>query len=254
MDSGDLLALLALLAAGLAAGALNVVAGGGSFLTLPLLLFLGLPASEANGTNRVGVLAQNLAGVWGFHRHGVLDWRWAVAVSAPAMVGAAAGTWLALAVPDFAFRRILSLIMLGVTLGTLARNHFDPPGPGRLGELRSPWHWTIVSGFALVGIYGGFLQAGVGFLILSLTSIGGLDLVRGNAVKVLCVFSLTTLSLAIFAGSGRVQWPLGLALGLGNLMGGLLGVRLAVRIGHRWVERVVTVTIVVFAIMLWITE
>jgi len=61
--------------AGGVAGVLNVVAAGGSFLTLPLLIFLGLPASVANGTNRVAILLQNIGAVWGFHRYGVLDWR-----------------------------------------------------------------------------------------------------------------------------------------------------------------------------------
>jgi uncharacterized membrane protein YfcA len=101
------LELVALAVAGVVAGALNVIAGGGSFLTLPLLLFFGLPASLANGTNRVGVLSQNLGGVIGFHRHGAIDWPWALKASIPAVAGAALGVWAALAVPDFAFRRIL---------------------------------------------------------------------------------------------------------------------------------------------------
>lgn len=254
MEAAPSFSLVALFAAGLVAGALNVLAGGGSFLTLPLLLFLGLPAGEANGTNRVGVLAQNLAGVWGFHQHRVLDWRWATAISVPALVGAVLGTWLALAVPDFAFRRLLSVVMLAVTLGSLVKNHLGTArAEGRV-DLRSPWHWSNVIGFFLVGLYGGFLQAGVGFLILALTSVAGLDLVRGNAVKVLCVFLVTALSLAIFAGSGRVSWPLGLALGAGNTLGALYGVRLAVTIGHVWVQRIVTVMILVFAVLLWVTE
>jgi hypothetical protein len=112
----------------------------------------------------------------------------------------------------------------------------------------------MVGGFFLTGLYGGFLQAGVGFLLLAVTSLAGLDLVRGNAVKVFTVMLLTTLSLAVFAGTGHVDWPAGIALGLGNLLGGMVGVRVAVLKGHKWLEHVVTVTVVIFAILLWVTE
>lgn len=235
---------------GFVSGVLNVLAGGGSFLTLPLLLFLGLPASVANGTNRVGVLAQNIGGVFGFHRHGVLEWRWALLVSIVSMAGAAIGVWGALNVPDFAFRRILAVAMLATTLWTLFSRRGSVKGTGR--PTRSPFHPTMIGGFFIVGLYGGFLQAGVGFFILAMTTLAGMDLVRGNAVKVLNVMLLTILSLAIFAGTGNVNWPLGLALGLGNFLGSVAGVRLAVLRGHRWLEQVVTITIVIFAIMLWV--
>jgi uncharacterized membrane protein YfcA len=234
---------------GILSGALNVLAGGGSFITLPLLLFLGLPASIANGTNRVGVLAQNIGGVMGFHRHGVLDWRWAVLASVPAVAGAAIGAWGALVVPEFAFRRILAVSLLATTLWTLfaRRNAIGATDRPSLG----PLHPGMAAGFFVVGLYGGFLQAGVGFFILGMTTIAGMDLVRGNAIKVVTVMVLTVLSLAIFAGTGHVDWPLGIALGAGNFLGSLAGVRLAVLRGHRWLERVVTGAIVVFAIVLW---
>ncbi|HXW08464.1 MAG TPA: sulfite exporter TauE/SafE family protein [Vicinamibacterales bacterium] len=242
--------LAALAAIGFVAAVINVIAGGGSFLTLPLLLFLGLPASVANGTNRVGVLAQNVSAVLGFHRHQALPLRWALGVSVPAVAGAALGVWAALLVPDVAFRRILSLVMLAMTFGTLLRRSRSS---APVQELRHPWHWTMLAGFFVTGVYGGFLQAGVGFLSLAMTSLAGLDLVRGNAVKVFTVMLLTLLSLAVFAGTGHVDWPAGAALGLGNLLGGIVGVRVAVLKGHRWLERVVTATIVVFAVLLWIT-
>jgi uncharacterized membrane protein YfcA len=242
------MALGALAVAGVVAGALNVLAGGGSFLTLPLLLFLGLPAADANGTNRVGVVVQSVGAVWGFHRHRVLDWPWALAVSVPSLAGAALGTWAALVVPDLAFRRVLSIAMLAMTLWTLTAPAFR----ARTGR-RSAWDPPIVAGFFIVGLYGGFLQAGIGFLILAVTSYAGLDLVRGNAVKMLSVLALTMLSLAIFASSGVVHWGYGLALGLGNLAGALVGVRLAVLRGHKWLQRVVTITVVAFAIALWVT-
>ena len=242
---------VALFVIGFIAAVINVIAAGGSFITLPLLLFLGLPAAVANGTNRVGVLAQNISAVVGFHRHRVLPVNWALKVSVPAVLGASIGVWAALNIPDLAFRRILSIVMLVMTLGTLV--HKSMKGAPRA-EPQRPWHWTMLIGFFLTGLYGGFLQAGVGFLLLAVTSLAGLDLVRGNAVKVFTVMLLTTLSLVVFAGTGYVDWPAGIALGLGNLLGGMIGVRVAVLKGHKWLEHVVTVTVIVFAILLWVTE
>lgn len=245
------LGLAALFVVGFVAAVLNVIAAGGSFLTLPLLLFLGLPATVANGTNRVGVLAQNISAVVGFHRHRILPVQWALAVSVPAVFGAAIGVWGALNVPEIAFRRILSVVMLVMTLGTLL--HKSMRGEARA-EAQRPTHWSMIAGFFFMGLYGGFLQAGVGFLALALTTVAGLDLVRGNAVKVFTVMLLTTLSLLVFAGTGNVDWPAGVALGLGNVLGAIVGVRVAVLKGHKWLEHVVTVTIVIFAVLLWVTE
>ena len=245
-------ALALCVAIGFTSGAFNVFAAGGSFLTLPLLLFLGVPAPIANGTNRVGVLAQSVSTIWGFHRHQVMEWRWALSVSAISVAGAAIGAWGAVHVPEFAFRRTLSIAMLAITLWTLIRRGDQPrpAGPPRVG----PFHWSMLLGFFIIGLYGGFLQAGIGFLVLAMTTMAGLDLVRGNAVKGLNVMLITIVSLAIFGSTGNIDWPLGLALGAGNFAGGLVGVRVAVLQGHRWIERVVAIAIVAFAILLWVTD
>ena len=247
------LAHVALFAAGLFAGGLNVVAGGGSFLTLPVLIFWGLPASVANGTNRIGILTQNVGAVWGFDRYKVLRWRWAPWTALPAAVGAVGGTWGALIVGDAAFKRVLAFLMVAISLWTLwdpLRRKRSEPGAARQGaDRRQPLRAgrRLLRRRSLIG----FVQAGVGFLILAVTTMAGLDLVRGNALKVLVILVATPLSLAIFAGSGRVDRPLGLTLAAGNFLGGLVGVRLTVLKGHRWVRGVVTVTVVVFALKLW---
>lgn len=228
---------------------LNVLAGGGSFLTLPVLIFLGLPAAEANATNRVGVVAQNLGSVWGFHRKGVLDWRWALASGVPACLGALLGSWLALRVDDRQFRRILAAVMVAVTLWTLV----DPLKKIQRSATRHPWTPSVAAGFLVVGLYGGFVQAGVGFLVLAVTTFAGLDLVRGNAIKVFNVLALTVISLGVFILGGTVDWPAGLALAAGSLAGGLAGVPLAVLAGNRWLRPVVTATVIVFAVLLWMT-
>jgi len=237
-----------LVAGGFVSGVLNVIAGGGSFLTLPLLIFLGLPATEANATNRVAILTQNLGALWSFQRHRVLEWHRAADMVVPALMGAAIGTWAALHVGDREFRRVLAAVMVVVTLWTLLdpRTRGETPAASRLGRN------ALRAAFFVVGLYGGFVQAGVGFLVLAVTTQAGLDLVRGNALKVLTILLLTALSLAIFAGAGKVQWVPGLVLGAGSLLGSLVGARLTVRKGHGWIRGVVTVSVVAFALALWL--
>jgi uncharacterized protein len=242
-------AYVLLAAVGFVSSVLNVLAGGGSFLTLPALIFLGLPAADANGTNRIGVVAQNVGAVWGFHRRRVLDWRWGLATAIPAGLGALAGALLSLRIEDRDFRRILAGLMVTLTLWTLA----DPLKKVRAAAQRAPSSPGVVLGFLLVGLYGGFVQAGVGFLVLAVTTFAGLDLVRGNAIKVLNVLLLTVLSLLVFAASGHVQWTAGLALAAGSLAGGYAGVPLAVFAGQRWLQHIVTATIILFAVLLWMS-
>jgi uncharacterized membrane protein YfcA len=111
---------------------------------------------------------------------------------------------------------------------------------------------ALPAAFIAVGLYGRFVQAGNGFLLAAVATWAGLDLVRGNALKVLVVLLLTPLSLAIFAWSGRVDWMVGLPLAAGHLLGALAGVRWTVLKGHVWIKRFLTVTVVAFAIKLWV--
>jgi uncharacterized membrane protein YfcA len=244
------LTFLALAAAGFVASLINTLAGGGSFLTLPLLIFLGLPSAEANGTNRLGVVAQNLAAVWGFDRKGVMDWRVALRASLPATLASAVGAWLALELGDREFRRILAFLMIAVTLWTLVAPAVS--GRGGSAALRAPRPRLAFWMFVAAGLYGGFVQAGVGFLILAATTLAGLDLVRGNAVKVVVILLVTAVALALFAWDGKVRWGEGLALAAGSVGGSLVGVRLAVIKGERWLQWFVTTAVVVFAVMLWV--
>ncbi|MFQ5535864.1 MAG: sulfite exporter TauE/SafE family protein [Gemmatimonadota bacterium] len=231
---------------GLVAGILNVIAGGGSLLTLPVMIFLGLPATVANGTNRVAILIQNIGAVWSFQRKRLISGRWLLLSVPPALVGAVLGTVAAVRVGDLAFQRILAVVMVGVAVLTLWRpvhvgdGKAHPPASGL-----SRGVFALI--FFAVGFYGGFIQAGVGFVILGAAAVGGLDLVRGNALKVTLVLSFTPLALAIFAWSGKVDWAMGFALAAGNLLGGLAGVHVQVLKGHRWVRKVVTVVVVLFA-------
>ena len=240
---GAELTYLLLFAVGCVAGTLNVLAGGGSFLTLPVLLFLGLPAPLANGTNRVAILLQNAGAVWSFRRQGVLDLGALAWAALPATAGAVLGAGLALNVGDLAFRRLLAVLIVVLSVASLW-------SPRRGADGRRPG-WAPFAFFA-VGVYGGFIQAGVGFLVLAVTTAAGLDLVRGNAVKVLSILCWTAAALAVFAAGGSVDWRLGLALAAGNLVGGLTGARLTVLKGHRWIQAVVTIAALLFALGLWL--
>ena len=249
----DPFAYLILFLAGIVAGTLNVIAGGGSFLTLPILIFLGLPAITANGTNRVGILLQNIGAVWRFHRYRVVTWRSLLWAALPAAAGSILGVWIAFRVGDAAFQRILAALMVLLTLWTLwdplkKRSRIVSETETSLDNVGGPF---VFLAFFFVGIYGGFVQAGVGFLILAVTTMAGLDLVRGNAVKVLCILVFVFLSLALFAWNGQVEWLPGIALGIGTTIGGQIGAHLTVLKGHGWIKNVVTVTVLIFALKLW---
>ncbi len=239
---------LLLFAVGLVAGILNVLAGGGSLLVLPVLIWVGLPAAVANGTNRVAILAQNIVAVRGFQQRGLLPWRLALLCTAPALVGGALGARLAVDIDDQLFKRILAAVMLGVCVVMV----IDPAkrlrvDVARLGTARTA---VLVVSFFAIGMYGGFIQAGVGFLVITGLLVHGLDLVRINAIKVFVVGAFTVTALIVFIVHHEVNWHLGIALAAGNALGGWLGTRLAIAKGHAWLRRLVLVVIVVFAVRL----
>ncbi len=239
---------------GFAAGVVNILAGGGSFLTLPVLIFVGLPAGMANATNRLAIVFQNLGASWSFHRKKVIPWDYLAVGLVPACLGSLVGVWAALEISDAAFQRLLAFFMVAISLWTLwdpvKRHKSDKPAQPTTG-----FSWTrhilMPIAFFCVGVYGGFVQAGVGFLVLALSTATGLDLVRGNAIKIVWILVFTIFSLSVFIYQGWVVWVPGLVLGAGNATGGLLGVHLAVLKGHAWVKRVVTAAVIIFAIKLW---
>ena len=240
--------LLLLFGVGTIAGTLNVIAGGGSLLTLPVLIFLGLPAPMANGTNRIALLAQNLVAVGEFRRRKVLPLKLSLLCVPSALLGSVAGARLAIKVDDGTFRLILGLVMLMVcvvmVIDPARRLRLDPK---RLSLARGA---VLVLTFLAIGFYGGFIQAGVGFLIMTGLLVHGLDLVRVNAVKVFVVLFYTVTALGVFVWHRQVDWSLGLALATGNALGGWLGTRLTVTRGHAWIRRFVLVTVVLFALRL----
>lgn len=233
---------------GIVAGILNVLAGGGSLLTLPLLIFMGLPSAVANGTNRIAIFCQNIFAIRGFRKRGVMPMELALLCTPPALLGSWVGANLAITLDDQMFNRLLALIMLGVLIFTAV----DPMKRFRQENVTfGAWRKVIlVISFFAVGVYGGFVQAGVGFLVITALLVHGLDLVRINAIKVFVIFAYTFIALGVFVYHDQVNYMLGFALAAGNSIGGMLGPKLAVDKGHEWIKKVVSLTVLVFAMKL----
>ncbi len=248
----SLLGLTGLFFAGLVAGFLNTLAGGGSLLTLPALMLLGLPADVANGTNRLAIVAQSGAGVAAFHRAGQLPVAAVPGMLLPAGLGTLLGAITASQVPAAVLEGVLlaTLTAMAVVLAVAPRAAAPEPGaeePHTLAE--RPLGWL---GLFLAGCYGGFIQAGVGFVLLWV--LGGMlryDLVRGNALKAVCTTVFGLLSLGVFVVAGQVAWLPAVVLAGGTTLGATLSVRFALRApgSIRWI---VLGTVVAAVVAAWL--
>lgn len=242
----DAAQLSILAAGGFAAGVINTLAGGGSLITVGLLVFLGVPGTLANGTNRVGVLMQNLTTAWRFRAEGLSGFRGAVPVLVPLLLGSALGAWAIAQVTPAFFERLFGVVMLLLLVPMLR--------PGRSEPLAEPTGaggaWSPGVGFAVffaIGLYGGALQAGVGIFLLFALSRAGYDLVRANSIKAVVIASLTAVAVPVFVVAGQVVWPEALALGAGFVLGGWVGVHVAVKGGERVIRPVLVVAVVALA-------
>lgn len=229
MPDINVLTVSLLVVTGFAAGVINTLAGGGSNLTIPALMVMGLPADVANATNRVGVLLQSVAGVRGFRRYGKLDSQDMVPVLVPNVLGGLLGAVCAASIPVAFLKPLLLGTMVGMSLLILLRPAVvaPPAGTPALAVRDRPLAWASLF---LAGVYGGFVQAGVGFiLIAALAGTLRYDLVRTNALKMLCTAAFTLIALAVFVADGLVLWVPGLILGASTMVGAALGVRLAIK-------------------------
>ncbi len=228
-----------LVAAGLVAGVVNTLAGGGSLLTVPALVLLGLPGNLANGTNRLGILVQSVTALWRFRAQGVSGFRDALPVLAPVVAGSLLGAFAISRVADATFERLFGALMLVLLLPTLRRR---PQAPAR------PWPRGIaLAVYTGVGLYGGAFQAGVGIVLVFALSRAGFDLVRANAIKLAVVAALTAVALPVFVLRGQVAWLPALLLAAGFAAGGELGARLAVRGGERLIRPVLVAAVLALA-------
>lgn len=240
---------LLLVAVGAVAGFLNVMAGGGSLLTVPVLVFMGLPGPVANGTNRIAILAQNLTAIATFFRRGFSDFRLSLTLAVCSVPGAVAGALVGARLEGVWFNRILALVMLAVMLVM----HFDR-GASRRPDDYQPTRKQLLRGHLLMvaaGFWGGFIQIGVGFIIMPiLNRVMGLDLVRTNMHKVFIICVYTVAALLVFISQVELLWIVGLALALGNAIGGYLGAHFTVSSGEGLIKLVLNLVLIVMIIKL----
>ena len=250
----DTLDILIILGSGLFAGFLNTVAGGGSLLTLPVLIFMGLDSSVANATNRVAIFSQNAFATGGFISKRVSVFPFNVYLGISALAGALIGAKIAIDISDSLFKRILAIVMLAVIFWTVSEPYLRKQNKGKnmTERLTGLPFWLAIGAFFFIGMYGGFIQAGTGFLIIAaLSMINRLDLVRTNSVKVVVVLIYTSAALLVFIIEGKVDWAYGLILAVGNSTGGWIGSRWQVKSGEKWVRRILVVTVIAMAVKLW---
>lgn len=228
--------LAALAVAGVLATVVNVMAGGGGMIVLPVLMALGLPADVANGTYRLSVVTQSLAGAAALRRENKLDTRSIVPILIPTMLGAILGALLATWVPRDVLKPILLVTMVSMAALIAFRKQTLLPSEGPA-MMPSEVPRSYI-GLFLSGVYGGFIQAGVGFLLLGVL-VGTLrhDLIAGNALKLVVTLAFGTVALGIFAWAGLVSWAPAVVLAVASIVGARLGVRLMLRVpvaGLRW--------------------
>ena len=232
-----------LVGGGLLAGVVNTLAGGGSLLTVPLLVVLGLPGTIANGTNRVGILLQSLIASRGFRSQGVSGFRGALPLLAPVLVGSAIGALAVSRAPDEAFERLFGALMLVLLIPTLRR--MPSASDASLPRIWSPT--TRAAVFFAIGLYGGAFQAGIGIVLVFALSHAGLDLVRANAIKMVVIAALTIVALPVFLLEQQIAWLPALVLACGYAAGGALGARLAVQRGERLIRPVMVASVLALA-------
>ena len=226
------LTILALVLAGLFGGFINTLAGGGSMLTLPALMMLGMPADIANATNRVGVFLQSLTSAKGFKDEGRLDSAAIGPILVPTLIGALVGSLAASYLPVWLLKPILLGAMVSMAVIMLVRpDTLSPPEgikPKKLKEAPA-----AIAALFIAGIYGGFVQAGVGFILIAALA-GSLryDLVRTNALKNVCTGVFSGVALVVFAVRGQVLWVPGLILATGTVIGAMISVRFAIKVSQ----------------------
>ncbi|PCI31380.1 MAG: integrase [Flavobacteriaceae bacterium] len=239
-----------LIGVGFVVGFINTVAGGGSLLSLPVLIFLGLPPSVANGTNRVAVVIQTAMATAGFKSKGVTTFPFNIYLGISALAGAIIGAYIAVDIKGETFNKILAIVMIVVVLIIM----FKPKM--KLAELQEritgKYLWIGIIAFFFFGIYGGFINAGLGFIIiLFLHYVNQLTLVRANATKVAVVFIYTVSALVVFVLNDKVNWKVGLILAIGNGTGAWLASRVSVNKGDGFIKTFLVVMVVLMAIKLW---
>ncbi|MBL30586.1 MAG: integrase [Flavobacteriaceae bacterium] len=242
--------ILILIVSGFIAGVINTLAGGGSLLTLPILIFLGLPPNVANGTNRIGILIQSISGTLGYNSKGIKSFPFSIYLGISASIGALIGAQIAIDIKGELFNKILAIIIIIVGLLIV----FKPNNNIKSLDEYIYGKNLIISClvFFFIGIYGGFINAGIGIVImLFLTRYNGLSLIKTNATKVTLVAIYTSVALALFTYNDKVNWLMGFWLSLGTFFGGWLSSRYSVVKGEKLIKATLLIMVLVMSTKLW---
>jgi len=235
---------LLLFGAGIVAGFINVNAGGGSSLTLPTLILMGLSGPMANGTNRIGIIVQTFSAVVSFRREKFSQFKISLKLALFALPGAIAGALISVRIGDEWFRRILGIIMIGIVISMI----FSSKKDNKKKSISHKKQWLIYPAMFGIGFYGGFIQAGVGFLLMAaLYHLLHENLIRVNMHKVFIVFIYMLPALAIFIITGNIHWGYGIILAGGMAVGGWFGAKLAVKGGEKVIRVVLIMAILIMA-------
>lgn len=236
--------VLALVGVGLVAGFMNTVAGGGSMLSLPLLMFLGLPANVANGTNRIAILLQNIVGANTFRKNKVLDLKSDYRLAVPAIVGSIIGAFIAVELNEELMHRIIAIVMVFMLIIVILKP--ESWVKSKVGQKQAKPTILQYIIFFFIGVYGGFIQLGVGFLLIAGLVLGcGFDLVKTNAVKVFIVLIYTAFALVVFIWNKQVDFTSGLILASGNMAGAWFGAKFTIKGGAKYVRYVLILALVI---------
>ena len=239
-----------LILVGFISGFMNTMAGGGSLLTLPLLIFMGLPAAVANGTNRVAIFMSTFSASAGFKSKGVSNFPFNLYLGISGFLGALIGAQIAIDIKGELFNKILAVIMILVVLLIVFKPKINYSNV--LERLSGKHLFVSVLAFFFIGIYGGFINAGIGFVImLFLHYYNRLNLVKVNATKVVIVLIYTTGALVTFALAEKVNWTYGLFLATGNFIGGWTSSRWSVKKGENTIKTFLIIMVVIMSIKLW---
>lgn len=229
---------------GALAGVTNTLAGSGSLITLPLLVFLGLSPVVANGTNRVGVVVQCVVGVETLRRGGKLRTQGSWWYIVPALLGGIVGALIAANMSSEGMETAIGVVMASMLVVLLVnpKKWLRPESDVAAG--RPKW-WLLLALF-VVGAYGGFIQAGVGLLVLAALVLGaGFNVVEGNALKLLIALVFTVAALVVFVLNDQVDWAYGALMAVGQSVGAYLAARFAVESDDAavWVRRLLVVIV-----------
>jgi uncharacterized protein len=234
-----ILRLALALVAAFGAGVVNAVAGGGTLLTFPAIVALGVTPLVANATSTVALWPGSLSSMWGYRGELAGARRWVIGFAAPSIGGGALGAWLLLHTPAASFARIVPFLVLVATALFLAQRPLTRRLNTSRAEAEGPSAGFLVAQF-LVAVYGGYFGAGIGILMLAVLGFMGLtNIHRMNGLKNWGGMCINGVAVVMFAVGGIVHWPIALTMAAGGMLGGYAGARVARRVGQERVRHAI---------------